>query len=103
MAQMYHPDKMAALGPEPQRFADGKMKEINVAYQLVEMDLDHVTHPDAHSVHRRFGPTVTGGAVAAGRQLNGKTIESVVDELGHLCRARRCLTGDALSGQKMRS
>ncbi len=32
MAQMYHPDKVADLGPELQELADRRMKEINAAY-----------------------------------------------------------------------
>jgi DnaJ-domain-containing protein 1 len=33
MAQLYHPDKVAGLGPELQEVAQRKMKEINAAYE----------------------------------------------------------------------
>lgn len=33
MAEMYHPDKVAALGPEFKEIAERKMKEINGAYE----------------------------------------------------------------------
>jgi DnaJ-domain-containing protein 1 len=36
MAQMYHPDKTVGLGPELQRLADERMKEINAAHQTVK-------------------------------------------------------------------
>ena len=32
MAQLYHPDKVASLGPELREVAEQKMKEINIAY-----------------------------------------------------------------------
>ena len=32
MAQMYHPDKVAGLGPELQKLAEDRMKEINAAH-----------------------------------------------------------------------
>jgi hypothetical protein len=32
LARIYHPDKVAKLGPEVREFADNKMKEINAAY-----------------------------------------------------------------------
>jgi hypothetical protein len=35
MAQMYHPDKTMGLGPELQKLADQRMKEINAAHQAV--------------------------------------------------------------------
>lgn len=35
LAQMYHPDKVAALGPEFRALADLKMKEINAAYKAL--------------------------------------------------------------------
>jgi hypothetical protein len=35
MAQMYHPDKTMGLGPELQKLADQRMKEINAAHQTV--------------------------------------------------------------------
>jgi hypothetical protein len=36
LAQMYHPDKVAALAPEFQALADMRMKEINAAYELLK-------------------------------------------------------------------
>ncbi len=39
MAQMYHPDKTAGLGPELQKLAEERMKEINAAHQLVKQHL----------------------------------------------------------------
>jgi DnaJ-class molecular chaperone len=33
MAQMYHPDKVAGLGPELREVAERRMKEINRAYE----------------------------------------------------------------------
>jgi hypothetical protein len=36
MAQMYHPDKTAGLGPELQKIADQRMKEINAAHQALK-------------------------------------------------------------------
>ena len=36
LAQMYHPDKVAGLGPEFHALADKRMKEINAAYQLLK-------------------------------------------------------------------
>lgn len=36
MAQMYHPDKTAGLGPEIQKLADQRMKEINAAHQALK-------------------------------------------------------------------
>jgi DnaJ-class molecular chaperone len=36
LAQMYHPDKVAALAPEFQVLANQKMKEINWAYSLLK-------------------------------------------------------------------
>lgn len=36
MAQMYHPDKTTGLGPELQKLADERMKEINAAHQAVK-------------------------------------------------------------------
>ena len=35
LALMYHPDKVAGLGPELQEVADRKMKEINAAYEAL--------------------------------------------------------------------
>ena len=32
-AQMYHPDKVATLGPEFRELAERRMKEINAAYE----------------------------------------------------------------------
>jgi DnaJ-class molecular chaperone len=40
LAQLYHPDKVAALAPEFQELADRRMKEINAAYRAL-------THRDA--------------------------------------------------------
>jgi curved DNA-binding protein CbpA len=40
MAQMYHPDKVVGLGPELQRLADERMKEINAAHQVVRRYLE---------------------------------------------------------------
>ncbi len=42
MAKMYHPDKTAGLGPELQKLADEKMKEINSAHQTVKQYLERV-------------------------------------------------------------
>ena len=39
-AQLYHPDKVAQLGPELKEVADRKMKEINEAYQRIKDALD---------------------------------------------------------------
>jgi cold shock CspA family protein len=36
MAQMYHPDKVANLGPELKELADRKMREINAAYEALK-------------------------------------------------------------------
>lgn len=36
MAQMYHPDKVAGLGPELREIADRRMKEINAAYEQLK-------------------------------------------------------------------
>ncbi len=36
MAQMYHPDKVATLGPELKELADRRMKEINAAYDALK-------------------------------------------------------------------
>ena len=36
MAQMYHPDKVANLGPEFKDLADRKMREINAAYEALK-------------------------------------------------------------------
>ena len=36
MAQMYHPDKTTGLGPELQKLADQRMKEINAAHQALK-------------------------------------------------------------------
>lgn len=36
LAQMYHPDKVAGLGPELRTLAEERMKEINAAYQLLK-------------------------------------------------------------------
>jgi DnaJ-domain-containing protein 1 len=41
MAQMYHPDKTTGLGPELQKLADERMKEINSAHQTVKQYLEH--------------------------------------------------------------
>lgn len=35
MAQQYHPDKVAALGPRLREVAESEMKKINAAYELV--------------------------------------------------------------------
>ena len=35
LAQLYHPDKVAGLGPELQEVAERKMKEINIAYDVL--------------------------------------------------------------------
>jgi hypothetical protein len=40
MAQMYHPDKVVGLGPELQRLADERMKEVNAAHQVVRRYLE---------------------------------------------------------------
>jgi hypothetical protein len=40
MAQMYHPDKTAGLGPELQRLAEERMKEINAAHQTLKHYLE---------------------------------------------------------------
>ena len=40
MAQMYHPDKTAGLGPELQKLAEERMKQINSAYQIVRQYLE---------------------------------------------------------------
>ncbi len=37
MAQMYHPDKVANLGPEFKELADRKMREINAAYEALKV------------------------------------------------------------------
>jgi hypothetical protein len=39
MAQMYHPDKTAGLGPELQKLAEERMKQINAAHQMVKQYL----------------------------------------------------------------
>ncbi len=36
MAQMYHPDKVAGLGPELQKLAEDRMKEINAAHLVLK-------------------------------------------------------------------
>lgn len=36
MAQQYHPDKVASLGPEFRELAERRMKEINAAYHLLQ-------------------------------------------------------------------
>ncbi|MDE3198815.1 MAG: DUF4236 domain-containing protein [Acidobacteriota bacterium] len=36
LAQMYHPDKVAGLAPEFQELAERRMREINVAYELLK-------------------------------------------------------------------
>ena len=36
MAQMYHPDKVAGLGPELQKLAEDRMKEINAAHSSLK-------------------------------------------------------------------
>jgi DnaJ like chaperone protein len=41
MAQMYHPDKTAGLGPELQKLADQRMKEINAAHLTVKRYMEH--------------------------------------------------------------
>jgi hypothetical protein len=40
MAQMYHPDKASGLGPELQKLAEERMKEINAAHQVVRQYLE---------------------------------------------------------------
>lgn len=35
MAQMYHPDKVAGLGPELQKLAEDRMKEIDAAHSVL--------------------------------------------------------------------
>jgi DnaJ-domain-containing protein 1 len=40
MAQMYHPDKTVGLGPELQKLADERMKEINAAHQVIRRYLE---------------------------------------------------------------
>jgi hypothetical protein len=40
MAQMYHPDKTAGLGPELQKLAEERMKQINAAHQVVKQYLE---------------------------------------------------------------
>jgi hypothetical protein len=45
LAQMYHPDKVAGLGPELQDVAERKMKEINAAYEALR------SRKDSSSVH----------------------------------------------------
>ena len=40
MAQMYHPDKTTGLGPEIQKLADQRMKEINAAHQAMKRYLE---------------------------------------------------------------
>ena len=40
MAQMYHPDKTTGLGPELQKLADQRMKEINAAHQSVKQYME---------------------------------------------------------------
>ncbi len=40
MAQMYHPDKTTGLGPELQKLADQRMKEINAAHQAVKQYME---------------------------------------------------------------
>ncbi len=40
MVQMYHPDKVAGLGPELQRLAEERMKEINAAHTLLKQHLE---------------------------------------------------------------
>lgn len=42
MAQMYHPDKTVGLGPELQKLADERMKEINNAHQTVKRFFEHL-------------------------------------------------------------
>jgi len=44
MAQMYHPDKVVGLGPELQKLADERMKEINAAHQVVRQYLEGASH-----------------------------------------------------------
>jgi hypothetical protein len=39
LAQMYHPDKVAGLGPEFQVLADKRMKEINAAYEVLKQEI----------------------------------------------------------------
>jgi DnaJ-domain-containing protein 1 len=34
--QLFHPDKVASLGPELKRVAEAKMKRINAAYELLQ-------------------------------------------------------------------
>ena len=36
MAQMYHPDRVAGLGPELQDLAEKYMKAINAAYEQLQ-------------------------------------------------------------------
>jgi hypothetical protein len=38
LAQMYHPDKVAGLGPEFGALADTKMKEINASYNILKVN-----------------------------------------------------------------
>lgn len=40
LAQMYHPDKTTGLGPELQKLADQRMKEINAAHQAVKQYME---------------------------------------------------------------
>ena len=42
MAQMYHPDTVAGLGPELQKLAEERMKEINAARQVIRHHLEDV-------------------------------------------------------------
>jgi curved DNA-binding protein CbpA len=37
---MYHPDKTAGLGPELQKLAEDRMKQINAAHQVVKQYLE---------------------------------------------------------------
>ena len=38
MANKYHPDKVAHLGPEMQKLAEEKFKAVNDAYQKIKKD-----------------------------------------------------------------
>ena len=40
VAQMYHPDKVAGLGPGLQKLAEDRMKEINAAHSTLKKPLE---------------------------------------------------------------
>lgn len=82
MAQMYHPDKVATMGPELRELAERRMKQINLAYDALKHGSEYV------DVRSGGGPTPSNSVasvhvqddVAFESQLSPRTLRDFVGQ-----------------------